>query len=44
MCSTINVIYDTVYAHLVGLGNLNKHVFRFRVLVLVWMPKDNNCS
>lgn len=30
---------DVIYAHLVGLGNLNKHVFSCRILVLVWMPK-----
>lgn len=31
--------FDVIYAHLVGLGNLNKHVFSCRILVLVWMPK-----
>lgn len=30
---------DVIYAHLVGLGNFNKHVFSCRILVLVWMPK-----
>lgn len=30
---------DVIYAHLVGLGNLNKHVFSCRILVLVGMPK-----
>lgn len=30
---------DVIYAHLVGLGDLNKHVFSCRILVLVWMPK-----
>lgn len=37
--SQVTSTVDVIYAHLVGLGNLNKHVFSCRILVLVWMPK-----